>query len=67
MISFKEFFSRKLLFESSGGLLFEHEIYKIIPRTKNSYRRDAGTPAHSRNSIATFTPSQRVAAKNSIL
>ena len=42
MISFKEFFSRKLFFESSGGLLFEHEIYKIIPGTKNSYRRDAG-------------------------
>jgi hypothetical protein len=41
MISFKEFFYRKLLSEQTTNLLFEHELYKLIPGTRNSYRQDS--------------------------
>lgn len=42
MQSFKEFFYRKILQESADQLLFEYEVYRLIPGTKNSYRQDSG-------------------------
>ena len=41
MMSFKEFFYRRLLCESTDKLLLEFKVYRLIPGTKNSYRQDS--------------------------
>jgi len=41
MVSFKEFYYRRLLCESTDNLLLEYEVYRPIPGTKNSYRQDS--------------------------
>jgi len=41
MLSFNEFFSRRLLQESVQNFLLEYEVYRPIPGTKNFYRQDS--------------------------